>query len=476
MLPTLNILSPEDLERLQATSYRILERVGVRVPHAGLLARLADAGATVDRDRQVARLPECLVLWAVAQAGKKHILYGRDRSLQARFEPGANLAMSSSGQCFIVDPMERSRREPTQTDTVRAVRLAQALPEVDIVGALAEPSDMPVRGRDVATHALMVRHATKPLAGWIHNGASARWVLEVLAVAAGSRRELASYPLTEGFVEPISPLQFRPEGLDILAIFAEWGLPVGLGPMVMAMATGPATLAGTLAQENAEILAGIVLTQLLRPGLPVTYWGIPHVMDPATATISFGSPEQGLMAAAMAQVGRSYGFPVGVNAGLTDSKLPDAQSGLEKGTSLLMGALAGANVFGHLGISGADQGASLEQLVIDNEMMSALRRVLRGLTISEDTLAMEAICRVGIGGSHLGDMHTLRHYRQEIRLSRLPDRSPWDPWAANGSKDLLQRAAEEVERLLSLSPVAPLSAEQDREIAALVAAACEELN
>jgi trimethylamine--corrinoid protein Co-methyltransferase len=335
---------------------------------------------------------------------------------------------------------------------------------------------MPVRGRDVATHALMVRHATKPLAGWIHNGASARWVLEVLAVAAGSRRELASYPLTEGFVEPISPLQFRPEGLDILAIFAEWGLPVGLGPMVMAMATGPATLAGTLAQENAEILAGIVLTQLLRPGLPVTYWGIPHVMDPATATISFGSPEQGLMAAAMAQVGRSYGFPVGVNAGLTDSKLPDAQSGLEKGTSLLMGALAGANVFGHLGISGADQGASLEQLVIDNEMMSALRRVLRGLTISEDTLAMEAICRVGIGGSHLGDMHTLRHYRQEIRLSRLPDRSPWDPWAANGSKDLLQRAAEEVERLLSLSPVAPLSAEQDREIAALVAAACEELN
>ncbi|MDP3046893.1 MAG: trimethylamine methyltransferase family protein [Chloroflexota bacterium] len=485
MLSNVDILTKEDLERLQAASYHILDRVGVHVPHNAILERLAEAGATADFDRQVVRLPQGLVLWAVDRAGKEHTLFGRNPSRQARFGPGSQLAMSSSGQFALVDPIARTRRQPTHEDTVRAIRLAQALPEIDVVGVLAEPADLPIRGRDVAAHALLVRHTDKPLAGWLHNGASARWVLEILAVAAGGRQALVARPLTEAFVEPISPLSFRPEGLDILWLFAEWGLPVGIGPMVMALATGPATLAGTAALENAEILAGIVISQVLRPGLPVTYWGIPHVMDPATANICFGAPEQGILAAVMAQLGRSYGLPVGVNVGLTDSKLPDAQAGMEKSSSLLLGALAGANIFGHLGIAGADQGACLEQLVIDNEMMGALRRTLgglgplfapgMGLAVNDESLALDVIERVGIGGSFLGDVHTRQHYRQEIRLNHLADRTTWDTWASAGSQDMLQRAASEVDRLLSLPP-APPQPEQEQEIAALLDAALKELN
>jgi len=476
MLPRWDILPKEDLERLQAASYQVLERVGVRVPHVAVLERLAEAGATADLERQVVRLPERLVLWSLDRAGKEHILYGRDPGHRAHFAIGSALAMSSAGQFALVDPLNRTRRQPGRDDALRAIRLAQALPEIDVVGALAEPADTPVHGRDVVTHALLVRHSTKPVAGWIHNGASARWILEILAVVAGGREALAARPLTEGFVEPISPLQFRPEGLEILVTFAQWGLPVGFGPMVMAMTSGPATLAGTLALENAEVLAGIVISQVLRPGLPVTYWGIPHVVDPATAMISFGAPEQGIMAAVMAQIGRSYGLPVGVNVGLTDSKLPDAQAGLEKASTLYMGALAGATIFGHMGIAGADQGACLEQLVIDNAMMADLRRSLRGLSVTDDTLALDVIERIGIGGSFLGDMHTRQHYRQEISINRLSDRLPWESWVAGGSRDMLQRAAREAERLLSLPPAPSLPPEQENEIAALVDAALKELN
>jgi trimethylamine--corrinoid protein Co-methyltransferase len=241
--------------------------------------------------------------------------------------------------------------------------------------------------------------------------------------------------------------------------------------MAICGSSGPVTLAGTLAQENAEILAGVVISQLLAPGLPVTYWGIPHILDPATANMVFGGPEQGLMAAAITQLGKSYGLPVGVNVGLTDAKIPDAQAGLEKGMTLLMGALAGADIFGHMGIAGMDQGSCLAQLVIDNEMMGHMRRTLKGVTVSDHTLALDVIREVGIGGHFLAEEHTARSFRDEFFFPRLCDRNQWEPWIASGGTTMLERAIALEERLATTHQVAPPEEAVVAEIDAIVARA-----
>jgi len=471
----LQVLSSSEIEAIQSASHRLLATIGVKVPHAAILDRLADAGAEIDRAQQTARFQERLVLDSVARASKSYTLYGRDRHRQARFGQGSSNFLSSAGQYAWVDPVAKTRREPTVADAVQAIRLGDALPEIDIVGAMAIPADVPPPVRDVVANALLVQHTTKPIAGWSFSGTTARYVLDILAVVAGGRDQLARYPMCEGFIEPISPLQFRPEGLDVLIAFAKAGLPVGFGPMVMAMATGPATLAGTLAQENAEILAGIVIAQVLKPGLPVTYWGIPHIMDAATGLISFGSAEQAIMAVAMTQIGKAYGLPVGINVGLTDAKVPDAQAGLEKGMTLLMGALAGADIFGHMGIAGADQGASLPQLVIDNEMAAYVRRIVKGFEVNAETLAIEVIERVGIGGNFLAEPHTRAYFRREVMFPKLLDRDDWATWLAGGGHDMLARAAGSVDELLTHHQPEPLAEHQRRDIEDIVADATARL-
>ncbi len=257
--------------------------------------------------------------------------------------------------------------------------------------------------------------------------------------------------------------------------FARAGLPIGLGPMAMAGATAPVTLAGAAAQENAEILASLVLCQAIRPETPVTYWGIPHICDPASGLCSFGSPEQGLIAVVMAQLAHRYGLPCGLNVGLADSCLADAQMGLEKGMSLVLGMLAGADIFGHQGIAGADQGASLEQLVIDDEIASMARRVCRGLDVTDETLALDVIERVGPGGEFLSDPHTAQHFRSELWFPTIFGRRRWEEWAAAGGPSKLQAAQERSAELLATHEPKPLPEELGRELDAIVACAEGEL-
>jgi trimethylamine--corrinoid protein Co-methyltransferase len=451
------ILRSAEIKRIHDVSLHILNKIGVRINHNKILDLLRDAGATVNNWTKVAKIPEYLVMDSIGKSSKKHVLYGRDPSKIAKFGYGEELFMSSAGQYLWVDELRGKRRLATLEDTKSAIRMGDVLKEIDIVGAFVLPAEIPAEIRDVHIYAELIKNTGKPCSTWINNGKTARYIIEMLRIVAGGAEKLKSKPMIEAFIEPISPLQFSREGLEILVEFAKANLPVGFGPMAMATATAPATLAGTIAQENAEILAGIVISQLLCPDLPVTYWGIPHIMDPVTGNISFGSPEQGLMAAAIAQVAKWYGFSVGVNVGLTDSKLSDAQNGLEKGITLLLGALAGADIFGHMGIVGADQGASLAQLIIDNEMASCLRRIMKGFKISEETLAFKAIKRVDIGGHFLEDEHTLRHFKEELWFPGLFDRDNWNSWKKKESKSILEKAVQRKEEILKNHIIKPLN-------------------
>jgi trimethylamine--corrinoid protein Co-methyltransferase len=481
MIPRYGILRQGDIDRIHQATVRILSEMGVRVYHDGVLARLADAGAEVDRKDQLVRIDERLLMESLEKAGKSFILYGRDGSRTARFGYGDVVTISSPGQYSWVDfedPCEGfkpsqgfSRRAPTSDDTHQAIRVGDALEHIDIVGAMTQPVDIPMPIRDIWLTAELVKGTRKPNRCWITNGQTAPYVLEIYKVAAGGERALQERPQIEAFVEPISPLQMPTTGMEILLEFTRLGLPVSYGPMVQAGATGPATLAGTLAQENAETLAGIVITQVLRPGTPVMYGGIPHIMDMRTSLISFGSPEQGLMAMAMAQMAQWYGLPAYVNAGLADSNVVDVQAGLEKGMNFLLGSLAGADLVAHMGIAGADQGASLLQLVVDNEMIAFVKRLLRGFQVDDATLAVDVIKEVGHDGQHLAHPHTAAHFRKEMWIPKMWDRRSWDTWLADGGKSMADRAGERLQQILETHQPEPIDEALAREIDGIVESA-----
>jgi len=336
---------------------------------------------------------------------------------------------------------------------------------------VGQAMDVPAEYRDVWLAAELVKGSSKPTHVWVANSRTLEYILRIYEAVTGGREAHRRRPMIAAFVEPISPLRFPETGLEILVTCARYGLPVGFGPMVQAGATGPATLAGTLALENAEILAGIVLAQTFGPGVPVCYGGIPHIMDMRSSQISFGSPEQGLMAVVMTQMARYYNLPVYINVGLSDSKRVDVHSGLERGMTLLMGALAGADTFGHMGILGADQAGSLEQLIVDNEMAAYVKRVLRGFLVDEDTLALDVIRQVSIGGSFLGEVHTRKHFRRELWFPTAFDRRRWDEWWADGAQTMADWAHERKAQILAEHYPSGLEPDLVREIDNIVAAA-----
>jgi len=413
---------------------------------------------------------------SIEQAGKKYVLYGRDPQRTARFGYGDLVLMSSPGQYSWIDTDSGERRAATIRDAREAIKLGDALSNITIVGSMAQPEQVSQAWRDVYLTGELVKGTGKPTRCWVKNGRTAKYILQIYRTVAGGDAALREKPMVEAFLEPISPLQLPKDGLDIVKEFAQAGQPVSIGPMAMTSGTAPGTVAGTLAQENAEILAGVVVTQLFAPGTPITYGGIPHIMDPRTSICSFGSPEQGLMAVAMVQMARHYGFPAYINVGLTDAKVPDAQAGVEKGTSLLAGALAGADTFGHCGICGTDHAGSLVWLYLDNEVMEYVRRIVRGFEVNADTLATEVVRQVGPGGNFLAEEHTVEHFRKELWLPGTAwTRESWDAWAGGGKRSMAERIKDEVKRILDSHKPEPLQPETAKQVDSIVKAAKREL-
>jgi trimethylamine--corrinoid protein Co-methyltransferase len=475
ILTPVKVLNQGQIQAIHSTSLQILKKVGVKIPHPKILNLLNKIGAKVDENTQTVRFAPELVQECIDKSTKQYTLYGRNKEKKINFGSGDKIFLSSPGQYSWVDKDGKQRRSPKLEDARDAIKMGDALENINWVGAMAVSTDIPAPIRDVVLTAELIKGTSKPCWTWVGSGKSVKFVLEIYELISGGKKQMHSFPPVQAFVEPISPLRYSKEGLEILMEFCKYGLPVCSGPMATAGSTGPITLAGNIAQENAEILSTVVIAQSINPGCAFCYGGIPHSMDPRTIGISFGSPELILMAIAMAQMARFYGFPLYVNTGLTDSKLCDTQSGLEKGIALLLGILSGADTFGHLGICGADQAASLHQLVVDNEIISYIKRLLKGFCVDEDTLALEVIERIGIGGNFLTDEHTLTYLREEIWVPQLLNRNNWDQWWSLGHNSLSEMAWEKKNYLLSTHQHPPLDYNLEREIDSIVKAAKREL-
>jgi trimethylamine--corrinoid protein Co-methyltransferase len=463
----LSVLSDSQINKIHNESLKILEKIGVHVPHENVLDLFADAGADVDKATQIVRIPGRLVESCIKKSVKQFVIYGRDRTKKAEFGAGKRNYNSIGGEpMWVEDNLER--RFATLEDVATAARIVDALPLVNIAGAMSDAHEIPVEYRYLYIAAELFKNTTKPIMFWFNDRPTSRFVLDLFTIVAGSEEEAIKYPFAYPFLEPISPLRFPRNGVDLLFETARFNLPVPIGPMAQTGATAPGTLAGTMAQENAEILAGNCIVQLIKPGTPVCYGGIPHAFDMRTTQMIFAGPEQALMAVGMTQMGKFYGLPVYINVGLSDSKVTDAQAGLEAGITLAMGAMAGADIFGHLGICGVDQGTSLIMLIMQHELIGYVERIMKGVEVSDERFGVEIIENAKESGSFLGEEHTARYFREELWFPDLLDRNFWDNWVNKGKKDMAARCKEMKDKLLKEHVPDPLDSDVQKEIVKLL--------
>ena len=471
----LSVLGPQGVGRIDEGARKILARTGVVVPHEKMLDLFADAGAQVDRAEQRVRIGSDLLDQCLAAAGKTFTIYGRDRAKVAAFGQGKRNYNGVAGEASWVES-DGTRRFGSLDDVVAASKLCEMLDQITVAGAMSDPHELDPSYRCVEVAATQLKTTTKPITLWFYDRGSARFLMELFAAMAGSTEELAKYPPTYAFLEPISPLRYDFNGIDLLFETCKAPLPVSIGPMVQAGISGPVTLAGTVAQETAEVLAGICVVQLIREGTPVCFGGICHAFDMATTQLIFAGPEQGLMAVATTEMGKSYGLPVYINVGLTDSKCVDAQAGLECGAALLMGMLAGADIFGHMGIAGVDQASSLEMLVFQHEVIDYLERVMRSFSVDDEHLGLDVIDSVGPGGSFIDQMHTAEHFRHELWMPKILDRQYWGQWEQGGRVDAAGRAKERLAELMASYEPTPMGEDLAKEMDRIVSEARSSLS
>jgi trimethylamine--corrinoid protein Co-methyltransferase len=274
-------------------------------------------------------------------------------------------------------------------------------------------------------------------------------VWELASVIAGGADKLREKPFVSVITNPISPLTIGTDPLSILKFCAVHGLPVTCAPAPISGATAPATIAGTLCQMHAEALAGVALAQVFSPGAKVLYGAVPSTMDLRNMDYTMGSIEAAIMNASAVQLSKYYNLPIYGSGGVTDAKTPDIQAGCEKSLSNLLAAMNGADLV-HLAAGMLDSGNTIcfEQYVIDNEIIGTIYRILKGISVNEDTLGFDVIKKVSPGGNYVLEDHTVDHMMDEFFYPDLGVRSNLDIWQENGQPDMVTHARERAEKIL----------------------------
>jgi len=441
-------LTDAQIRQIHQASLDVLTRTGIHVENEEALALYRQGRARVDGQRVY--LTAAMVEEALEKVPSKVLLAGRDPTQDVVLEGKRVYAGTGGSPTMMLDPGADTVRPATLHDLADLARLADALPHCDFIVIPVTPTDIPVGDVPVNRFYTCLTHSTKHVMGGVYSVEGARQVLSLGATIAGGLEVLQERPFLSNITSwMVSPLRLDTGVTQILIEWCRYGLPVALSAAPMAGSTSPVTLAGTLVQLNAEQLSGLVLTQLVRPGTPVLAGYIPGVVDMRTGGYLGGAVEFGMMQAAAAQLAHFYRVPIYCSGGMTDSKLPDAQAGYEKMATLLLAAMGGCDYIHHaIGMLTNMSAASLEQAVIDDEIVGMAMRVLRGVEVIDDSLAVAAISRVGPGGHYLMDAHTLRFMRSELFCPPLADRQNRVAWEMAGRPDTRARAIARLEKLL----------------------------
>ena len=417
---------------------------------------LKEAGAEVDEKTYIVKIPPYLVEESIKNAPKYIQLYGRNTHYRLKLEKDNFYTVLGSTVPYVIDPERNERVSGRKEYVEKAVRVADALPNIHVAAQFCLARDCPPDVQDLHELEAVFINTTKPVMAIAYSLQGIRKIIAMAAAIKGGVDKLRKEPMLFVYSEPTAPLEYSEKAAEILIETSKLGIPVLSGSCVQAGATGPVTLAGTLVQSFVESLTGLVLSQLSRKGAPFIIGVISTIMDMRTAIMCYGAPEFAVINAASSQLAHHYGIPFFGTGGCSDSKLPDEQAVAEATASLLMAMLTGTNLIHDIGyIEGGNTG-SLEMVVILDEVFSMLNRVLKGMRVDEETLALDVMDEVGPGGHYLSHKHTLKLLSEEHWFPNLIDRKRYERWKAEGSKDMLTRARERVLKILREHEPEPL--------------------
>lgn len=426
-LPGLDVLGEEQVEAIRGGALTLLEEIGVRFSFEPALERFRVAGIDVEGD--LVRLDRGFVAEQLAKAPSEFRLHARnpERSLTIG---GDHLALAPTGGApFVLDP-ERGRRSPTAEDHATFVRFTHAVPVFDLnESGIVEPDDLPVPTRHLDMDLDVLRWSDKPYFPVGATYESSRDSVDLAAIVFGGREAIVERPVMLGIVNPISPLSFDERMAGSAIAYADGGQPVVFMPFVFAGGTAPLGLAGAVAQMAAEVLAGLCLVQLVRPGNPVVMGSSVSELDLHDGQPRYATAFHGLAMLASGQMARRYGLPFRGGGGFTSSATPDVRAMQESLMALWPALLSGPHVILHAaGWVEGSLASSIEKMAQDVAALEVFQGLLANeIPVDEDALSLDAFRQVGPGGTFLGAVHTLRHFR-ETASRQAHEPLDWRAW------------------------------------------------
>lgn len=482
----IRFLSLDDMQKIHDAAKRILGTVGVEIGSEQARDYLASVGCRLTCDRQRVYFPEDVVEGCVQRMRRQFadperlprrmsVRYSQIRFSSEKLRVHPEFSLSAGGFCCFTTGLEGRKRRATMEDVRQAIRLADRLDGVTYMGLPCSAQEVPAVLRPVKMAAELAR-ATDKLGGIeTFTVRDVHYITRIAEVVAGGTEALRQNPILVGYAEARSPLCLDENMADILIEYVRLGLPQSLDTMPCTGTTAPGTLAGTLATGVAETLAGLCLGYAVDSDAVMTVDIIPSFADPHTLLWDYGSIIRGQWLAARVQlISEFYGCPSGVHGAKTNSCFVDVQTGIDKATTTLMPVLAGAIGIGTCGHLENALTFCPEQLVLDAEIAGSVRHMLRGIEVNDDTLALDAVERVGPGGNFLGDDHTLDHFMGEVRASKLLQCYAWETGRSPGWESVLARARKTAAEHMAGEPRRVLAAAQEAEIAGIVREAAAE--
>lgn len=461
----LTVVTEAELDRIYEASLSLLMDPGIHSDSDLIFDIFEKSDAQVDREARRIRVPHQMVEEAIRSAPGSFVLHGRDDpAMDLLLEPGrVYYGMGGTSEPYFWDWDAWKVRQPTKQDMITNTRVGHALSNIDFVQALCMSGDQPTNEIFFHDFDAIFRNTTKPTVLNILERPFTQHLLEMLAAVSGGESGLRENPTALGIVTPISPLKF-PQMNEGIIDTVKAGVPVLYSPGPLMGATGPATVAGNVVLTNAEVLFGVVLTQLIQPGAKVVLKPDTDVFDMKTTQVTYDSPEQNLGKVAMVQLAKRYNIPIYGLAGGVECKTPDAEAAAEAMMGMLLNGLAGMTLNQSLGTLAFGLYGSPEMVVICDEIAHMIHRVLDGIVVNDDTLAVDLIRQVGPGGDFLSQDHTVRYFRKEMFFPNLFKRQSIEDWNKAGGKMIHEVAHDRVLEILSKAGPVILPAEVDAEL------------
>ncbi len=449
--PNMKMVNEDQLKLLKAAVFELLERVGVQMSYKPGLEIMASAGCRVDGN--IVRIPTYVLEKAISTAPKRLVLSDRYGRRSVVLEPGRTYYGPSIDCIYYQEPKDNSRPMFTSKHGEAMAALTQRLDSFTWLMTIGMADDYTPEAADKVINRYAIQNCTKPLVFCCNDVNSVKNIHEMAKIMVGGKENFDKNPNIVHYSEPISPLVYYDPAVAKMIYCAENNIPLLNFPCTSSCGTGPATMAGTIVQAAAESISGIVLQQTIAPGSNFVFGGYASVMNMKSTIFSYGQPEMTIMIAALSQMAQSWGLPFFATGGCTDAKFCDAQAAAEVTLQTMNLAAVGAGLV-HDCASWIDHGttASPAFMVMVNEILANVAAVMKGLEVSEETLALDVIAKVGNGGNFLREKHTLKHFKDYHMADDLWDRTMIETWQANGSKTFEDRLREKTLKLMSIAP------------------------